>query len=246
MVASSHSTWASKVAAVEEALPVADRLEAVRARIAAAAERSDRHPLDVRLIAVTKGVAASRVDEAIAVGVEDVGENRIQEAADKQRAVRNAARWHLIGHLQTNKAGRAAALFDFVHSVDSRRVADALSSHRPPGRDPIGVLLEVELTGLPTRFGVAEADVEGVVQQLVNVPSIHVMGLMTIAPYSGNPENARPTFVRLRRVRDHMEHVTGWALPELSMGMSNDFEIAIEEGATMVRIGRAIFGERVE
>jgi PLP dependent protein len=231
--------------ALAEEMPVADRLEAVRARIEAAAQRSNRDPLDVRLIAVTKGTGADRVDKAIAAGVEDIGENRIQEAADKQREVRNAARWHLIGHLQTNKAGRAAALFDFVHSVDSTRVADALSQHRPAGRDPMVVLLEVELTGLPNRYGVAEADVEGVVQRLVNVPSIHLMGLMTIAPFSQDPEDARPSFTRLRHVRDHMEHVTGWALPELSMGMSNDFEIAIEEGATMVRIGRAIFGDRV-
>ncbi len=224
-------------------MPVADRLEAVRARIEAAAARSNRDPLDVRLIAVSKGVSAVRVDEAIAAGVVDIGENRIQEAADKQRELRNAARWHLIGHLQTNKAGRAAALFDFVHSVDSTRVADALSAHRPAGRDPIAALLEVELTGLPARYGVAEADVEGVVQRLVNVPFIHLIGLMTIAPYSNDPQDARASFTRLRRVRDHMEHVTGWALPELSMGMSNDFEVAIEEGATMVRIGRAIFGE---
>jgi pyridoxal phosphate enzyme (YggS family) len=229
-----------------EEVPVADRLEEVRARIDAAVRRADRDPDEVRLIAVTKGVSAERVDEAIAAGVEDVGENRIQEAAEKQREVRNSARWHLIGHLQTNKAGRAAALFDFVHSVDSKRIAEALSAHRPAGRDPIGVLVEVELTGLPARSGVAEADVESLVEELVNVPSIHVMGLMTIAPFSQNPDDARATFARLRRVRDHMEHVTGWALPELSMGMSNDFEIAIEEGATMVRIGRAIFGERAE
>jgi pyridoxal phosphate enzyme (YggS family) len=232
------------MAVVEEDSPVADRLEAVRARIEAAAARANCDPLDVRLIAVTKGTSAARVDEVIAAGVEDIGENRIQEAADKQREVRNPARWHLIGHLQTNKAGRAATLFDFIHSVDSTRVADALSAHRPAGRDPLGVLLEVELTGLPTRYGVAEPDVEGVVQRLVNVPSLHLVGLMTIAPYSEDPEEARATFTRLRRLRDHMEHVTGWALPELSMGMSNDFEIAIEEGATMVRIGRAIFGER--
>jgi hypothetical protein len=230
---------------VDGEAPVADRIEAVRGRINAAAARADRDPLDVLLIAVTKGVSAERVDEAISAGVEDVGENRIQEAEDKQGAVRHTARWHLIGHLQTNKAGRAAALFDFVHSVDSRRVAEALSTHRPPGLDPMGVLLEVELTGLATRFGVHEGDVEGVVQELVNVPAIHLMGLMTIAPFSEDPEDARATFARLRHVRDHMEHVTGWALPELSMGMSNDFEVAIEEGATMVRVGRAIFGERV-
>ena len=228
---------------MEAVPPVANRLARVRARITAAALRSERDPSDVRLIAVSKGMPAARVDAAIDAGVEDIGENRIQEAADKQLEVRNAARWHLIGHLQTNKAARAAALFDFVHSVDSLRVADALSTHRPPGRDPIGVLLEVELTGLPTRYGVAESDVEAVVQQLVNVPAIHLMGLMTIAPFSDDPEDARASFVRLRHIRDHMEHATGWALPELSMGMSNDFEIAIEEGATMVRVGRAIFGE---
>jgi PLP dependent protein len=225
-------------------MPVADRLQAVRARIDAAAARVNRDPLDILLIAVTKGVRAERVDEAIDAGVEDVGENRVQEASDKQGEVRNTARWHLIGHLQTNKAGRAAALFDFVHSVDSRRIADALSSHRPPGLDPIGVLLELELTGQANRFGVREADVEGLVQQLVNVPFLHLMGLMTIAPFSEDPEGARATFTRLRHIRDHMEHVTGWALPELSMGMSNDFEVAIEEGSTMVRVGRAIFGER--
>jgi PLP dependent protein len=230
--------------ALAKEMPVADRLQAVQARIEAAAARANRDPLDVRLIAVTKGTSADRVDEVIAAGVGDIGENRIQEAADKQREVRNAARWHLIGHLQTNKAARAAALFDFVHSVDSTRIAEALSAHRPAGRDPIGVLLEVELTGMPSRYGVAEGDVEGVVQHLVNVPSLHLIGLMTIAPFSENPEDARASFTRLRHARDHMEHVTGWALPELSMGMSNDFEIAIEEGATMVRIGRAIFGER--
>ena len=232
--------------ALVEKVPVADRLETVRARIAAAAARANRDPLDIRLIAVSKGMPAARVDEAIAAGVEDIGENRIQEAADKQREVCNAARWHLIGHLQTNKAGRAAALFDFVHSVDSKRVADALSSHRPAGRDPIGVLVEVDLTGLPSCSGIPESGVEALVEELVNVPAIHVMGLMTIAPFTDNPEDARASFTRLRHVRDHMEHVTGWALPELSMGMSNDFEIAIEEGATMVRVGRAIFGERVE
>lgn len=223
--------------------PVAVRVRRVRARIAAAAQRAGRDPDDVSLIAVTKGTPAARVDAAIAAGVADVGENRVQEAADKQRGVASAARWHLVGHLQTNKAARAARLFDVVHSVDSRRVADALSANRPAGRAPIIVLLEVELTGLATRFGVAEADVEAVIGQLVNVPAIHLMELMTIAPHAEDPEAARPFFTRLRRLRDHMQHVTGWALPELSMGMTDDFEVAVEEGATMVRIGRAIFGD---
>ena len=222
--------------------PVADRIERVRARIAAAAERTNRDPADVLLIAVTKGTPAANVNAAIAAGITDVGENRVQEAADKQLLVKGDVRWHLIGHLQTNKAARAARLFDVVHSVDSKRVADALSVNRPRDRDPIIVLLEVELTGISTRFGVAEADVEGVIEELVNVPSIHVIGLMTIAPHLEDPEGARPYFARLRHLRDHVEHVTGWALPELSMGMSDDFDVAVEEGATMVRVGRAIFG----
>jgi hypothetical protein len=222
--------------------PVAVRIERVRARIAAAAERAERDPEDVLLVAVTKGTAAANVNAAIAAGITDIGENRVQEASDKQQLIAGNVRWHLIGHLQTNKASRAARLFDVVHSVDSRRVADALSANRPRDRDPLIVLLEVELTGIPTRFGVAEADVEGVIQELVNVPSIHVMGLMTIAPHLEDAEGARPYFARLRHLRDHVEHVTGWALPELSMGMSDDFEVAVEEGATMVRVGRAIFG----
>ena len=208
-----------------------------------AAERADRDPAGVRLVAVTKGTPASRVDEAIAAGASDIGENRVQEAETKQREVTGTARWHLIGHLQTNKAGRAAAMFDVVHSVDSRRVAEALAAHRPAGRDPLMVLVEVDLTGLPTRYGVAEADVEGLVHELVNVPSMHLMGLMTIAPQADDPEAARPYFARLRRLRDHVQHVSGWAMPELSMGMTDDFEIAIEEGATMVRVGRAIFAD---
>lgn len=224
--------------------PIAARIKQIRARIDAAAQRAGRDPAAVSLIAITKGTPAAGVDAAIAAGVENIGENRVQEAADKQRQVTNIARWHLVGHLQTNKAARAATLFDVVHSVDSRRVADALSANRPPGRDPMVVLLEVELTGLPTRFGVPEADVEDVIHQLVNVPAIHLMGLMTIAPHAEDPEGARPFFTRLRHLRDHMQHVSGWALPELSMGMSDDYEVAVEEGATMVRIGRAIFGSR--
>ncbi len=222
--------------------PVAVRISRVRARIEAAAQRAGRDPSEVTLVAISKGTAAANVDAAIAAGVEDVGENRVQEAVDKHREVTNVARWHLVGHLQTNKAARAAMLFDVVHSVDSRRVADVLSANRPSGRDPLVVLLEVELTGLPTRYGVSEVDVEGVIGQLVNVPAIHLLGLMTIAPHAEDPEAARPFFARLRHLRDHMQHVTGWALPELSMGMTDDFEVAVEEGATMVRIGRAIFG----
>ncbi len=211
--------------------------------MAASAERSGRDPESVRLVAVTKGTPANRIDEAIAAGATDIGENRVQEAEEKQRAVTGTARWHLIGHLQTNKAGRAAHLFDVVHSVDSRRVAEALATHRAATRDPLIVLVEVDLTGQPKRYGVAEADVEGLVHELVNVPSMHLMGLMTIAPQVDDPEEARPYFARLRHLRDHMQHVSGWALPELSMGMSHDFEVAIEEGATMVRVGRAIFAE---
>ena len=216
-------------------------LDDVRARIASAAARTGRTPSDVRLVAVTKGVDVARIEAAIAADVTDIGENRVQEAATKHDRVRAAATWHLIGHLQTNKAARASAIFDVVHSVDSERVARALALHRPADRDPLAVLIEVELTGQPSRAGVREDDAETLVRSLLGLPGIHLVGLMTIAPQVTDPEQARPAFVRLRQLRDRVEQASGWPLPELSMGMSEDFEVAVEEGATMVRIGRAIF-----
>jgi pyridoxal phosphate enzyme (YggS family) len=223
---------------------LADRLAAARSRISAAATRAGRDPAAVRLIAVTKTFAAQRAAEVVRLGVGDLGENRVQEAAAKAAELPPEVRWHLIGHLQTNKASRAAGLFHTVHSVDSERVAAALSDRRPLDMAPLDVLVEVELTGLAGHTGVPPERLAGVAAAAAGMPRLRLRGLMTMAPLVAAPEAARPTFVRLRGLRDELEQRLGRQLPELSMGMSDDFEVAVEEGATMVRLGRALFGER--
>jgi pyridoxal phosphate enzyme (YggS family) len=221
-----------------------ERLAAVRARIDAAARRAGRDPAAVRLIAATKTVAAPRVAEIVALGVRDLGENRVQEAVGKAAGLPPEVRWHLIGHLQTNKAARAASLFDVVHSVDSERVAEALSARRPEEMAPLEVLIEVELTGIAGHTGLAPERLAEVAAAVASMPRLRLQGLMTMAPWVSELEAARPTFARLRTLRDELEQRLGRQLPELSMGMSNDFEVAVEEGATMVRTGTALFGER--
>jgi pyridoxal phosphate enzyme (YggS family) len=222
---------------------LADRIATVRERITAAARAAQREPNEVRLIAVTKGVDTDIVQRAVALGVEDIGENRVLEAEAKRAQVTGAARWHLIGHLQTNKARRAAAIFDAVHSVDSERVARALAMLRPHERDPIALLIEVELTGIAGRTGVSAAGAEPLMRAIVGLPGVHLLGLMTIAAPSENGDDPRRIFAELRTLRDALQRGSGWPLPELSMGMTGDFEAAIAEGATMVRVGRAIFSD---
>ena len=223
---------------------MAATLQRVRERIAIAAERAGRDPATVRLIAVTKGVDASRANEAIAAGARDIGENRVQEAYAKHPQVSGTATWHLIGHLQTNKAKRAAEIFDVVHSIDSGRVAGALAANHRPHCGPLRVLIEVELTGIAGRAGVPPDGVESLLRAISHVDGLAVEGLMTIAPPVNDPAGAAPYFRRLRELRDQLADHLMVPLPELSMGMTDDFEVAIGEGATMVRIGRAIFGER--
>lgn len=224
---------------------LAERLSAVRSRIANAAERAGRDPGAVLLVAATKTIEPARVEELIALGVRDLGENRVQEAAAKAAALPDPSlRWHLIGHLQTNKANRAAPLFDVVHSIDSGRVAEALSSRRPDGMAPLDVLVEAELTGIPGHTGIPPEQLEDAVRTILAQPRLRLRGLMTMAPPVDDPVAARPTFARLRTLRDELQQRLGTALPELSMGMSSDYEAAVEEGATIVRLGRALFGER--
>ena len=223
---------------------VREAVAAVRDRIEAAAGRAGRDPAAVRLIAVTKSVETARIVEAVEAGVVDLGENRVQEAVVKVERLPAGLRWHLLGHLQQNKAGRAAALFDVVHSVDSVRIGEALAARRPEQRGVLPVLLEVELTGLPGHTGFTEAALAAGLAALRAVPGLRVEGLMTMAPPADDPAATRPTFARLRRLRDALEQQTGQPLPELSMGMTGDFDVAVEEGSTMVRVGRAIFGER--
>lgn len=220
----------------------------VQARIAAAARRGGRRPEDVTLVAVTKGVDAPQILEAVAAGVQDLGENRVQEAVPKIQALRPLlgrpgalrVRWHLVGHLQRNKVREAVALFTVIHSLDGARLAADVSRRAAA---PVDVLLQVNVAGEAQKFGVSPQQAPAVLREIAGLPALHVVGLMTIAPLSGDPEETRPVFGRLRGLRDDLEAlgIAGVTLPHLSMGMSGDFEIAVEEGATMVRIGRAIF-----
>ena len=208
--------------------------------MAAACRQAGRSPDEVTLVGVSKGMPASRVAEAHAAGLQDVGENRVQEAAAKIEALAAQGvrpRWHLVGHLQTNKAKTVTGLFAILHSVDSVRLAQALSRR---AREPLPILLEVNVAQEASKFGFTPQEVASALRSIVDLPNLDVRGLMTIAPQTDQPESVRPVFQRLRELRDEL------GLRELSMGMTNDFEVAIEEGATMVRVGRAIFGERSE
>ena len=218
-------------------IDVAANVAAVRERIARAAERSRRDPSTIVLVAAAKTKSAAMLDQAIAAGVTDVGENYVQEAAAKKEDVRLPARWHLIGHLQRNKAKRAAEVFDVVQSVDGVEVAEALSRQAEAAKRTIPVLIEVNLGAEASKTGVGPAAVANLISRLRELPHLVVQGLMTIPPPLG-AEESRPHFRRLRELGAEL------GLRELSMGMTDDFEVAIEEGATMVRIGRAIFGAR--
>jgi PLP dependent protein len=252
---------------------IATRIEAVRERIVVAARRAGRSPDEIRLVGVSKTHAPELVAQALAAGLRDFGENRVQEAEPKITALvaeRSAITWHLIGHLQSNKARRAAALFDLIHSVDSLHLAEALArgvggpgvgvrssapSPQPLTPNPLPILLQVNVSGEASKDGFALAGWEqrpevreaffAQVERLLALPALRVGGLMTIAPWGEDPQAARPSFRSARQLRDAL----GRRFPDadwsaLSMGMTDDFEVAIEEGATIVRVGRAIFGAR--
>ena len=221
------------------------RLDEVRGRISAAAARSGRPAGSVLLVGVTKTVAAVLVARAVELGLADLGENRVQEAQPKILAVgRDRARWHMVGHLQRNKAGRAVDLFDRVHSVDSLELAEALSRRAVEAGRRLPALVEVNVSGEPSKFGVGPEYLERLLEAIAGLPGLAVDGLMTVGQAVASPADARPGFARLRELRDRAEARLGLRLPELSMGMSGDFEAAVEEGSTMVRIGTALFGPR--
>jgi PLP dependent protein len=199
----------------------------------------------VRLIGVVKRVPAEVVREAVALGLEDLGENRVQEAKAKIAAVgRSAARWHMIGHLQSNKAGAVVELFDRVHAIDGPGLARELSRRAVAARRTVPVLVEVNVTGEATKFGVAPEALEALLTEVARLPGLALDGLMTVGRPVAEAEEARPDFAKLRSLRDRAASNVGLSLPELSMGMSGDFEVAVEEGATLVRVGSAIFGPR--
>ncbi|HTO91517.1 MAG TPA: YggS family pyridoxal phosphate-dependent enzyme [Candidatus Sulfotelmatobacter sp.] len=220
------------------------RLNEIRSRISRAAARAGRSPGDVILIAVTKTVPPATVAEAIALGLTDLGENRVQEAEAKIRLLGSTVRWHLIGHLQRNKAGKAVELFERVHSVDDVELAVTLDRRAAAARRRLPVLIEVNVSGEPSKFGVAPEGLEELVGRVASMPSLSLDGLMTVGAPVARPEDAREGFERLRWLRDRASERTGVALPHLSMGMSGDFEVAIESGSTMVRLGTALFGPR--
>lgn len=226
-------------------MSVDERLRILRERIADAAARSGRSGEAVRLVGVSKSVAAPRVADAVLAGLSDIGENRVQEAADKipevLRLVPQAPTWHLVGHLQTNKAKAAVRLFDTVQSVDSVRVAERLSQ---TADRTILVLLEVQFVRAADRFGFDLEEVAEALDRIGALPNIDARGLMTVAPLGLSPEETRGVFRALREKRDRIQEARpGLAPLELSMGMTDDYPIAIEEGATIVRIGRAIFAD---
>jgi pyridoxal phosphate enzyme (YggS family) len=197
------------------------------------------------LVAVVKTVPAEAVAEALALGVRDLGESRVQEAQARiARVGRDAARWHMVGHLQRNKAGHAVELFDRIHSVDGLALAEALSRRASAAGHRVPVMVEINIAAEPTKHGVSPEDAAMLVEGVARLPGLALDGLMTVAPRVPRPDEARPHFARLRALRDTLATTTGVALPELSMGMSDDFEEAIAEGSTMVRVGTALFGTR--
>lgn len=235
-------------------------LACVTERITTAAQKVGRSADEVTLVAVTKTHSASVVTAAFEEGLRDFGENRVEEASQKIPAVRdrisasNGPRWHMVGHLQRRKARLAIALFDIIHSVDSLRLAERINRMAAESEKVVPVLLEINVSGEASKYGFdrspmatpgTEAAFFVEVEQILELPCLRPCGLMTMAPIVSDPEQARPVFVALRKVRDDLSRrfpKVDWR--ELSMGMTDDFEVAIEEGATMVRIGRAIFGER--
>ena len=213
-----------------------ERLEQVKNRIASAAERANRSPGEITLIAVTKKFPAATIREAYEAGLRDFGENYVQEFEDKAGELRDleGARFHLIGHLQSNKTRKAAELFQVIQTVDSPKLARRLDAE---GR-PLEVMIEVKVSGEEAKSGCAPEEIEELIPAIQACPHLRLRGLMTMPPWSDDPEAPRPHFVRLRQLAE--QH----GLKDLSMGMSHDLETAIEEGATMVRVGTALFGPR--
>jgi hypothetical protein len=232
---------------------IRERLDSVRERIAAAARRAGRRPEEIRLVAVSKTQSPERMAEAIEAGAGILGENRVQEARDKREAMDPAlagrAQWHLIGSLQRNKARLVPGLFDVVESLDSADVAEELARRvqifgYAPGQTPMGVFLQVNTGEESQKGGVAPSELPVLLEEVSRLEALRVEGLMCIPPLGRKPEESRPHFQLLRRLRDEAQARGFPSLRELSMGMSGDFEIAIEEGATLVRIGTAVFGPR--
>lgn len=225
-------------------MDLAGRLAAIRARMAEACRRAGRPVESVELIAVTKTFGPDAVREAWEAGVRIMGENRVQEAAAKIPQCIGGPEWHLIGHLQRNKVRPALERFSCIHAVDSLRLLEQIDGVAGSlGARPL-ILLEINASGESSKFGLRPEEVPAVIERALELRHVTLEGLMTLAPATPDPETTRPVFARVRECRDRWEQAFGLALPRLSMGMSGDFEVAIEEGATWIRIGTALFGNR--
>jgi pyridoxal phosphate enzyme (YggS family) len=222
---------------------VKENLLRVRERIERAAQKAGRDPKEIKLVAVSKTVEVARIKEAIEAGVSILGENYVQEAQKKIEALGKPVSWHFIGHLQSNKVRDAVRLFDVIHSIDSIPLAEELNRRAEQPDRVIKVMIEVNLSKEATKFGTDEEKVLNLAKRIQSSKHLSLEGLMTMPPYFDSPEMSRPYYVALRELKERMTK-EGIPMKELSMGMSNDFEIAIEEGATYVRVGTAIFGPR--
>ncbi len=227
-------------------MSIEENLNRIRERVAAAAKRAGRDLLSVKLIAVTKTIEPERIREAVTAGARVLGENRVQEAKDKIEKLGPIASWHLIGHLQSNKAKYAVKLFDLIHSVDNIGLAQEIDKQAAKIGKVQDVLIEVSIAGEAAKAGVAIPEATALVREAAKLKHISVKGLMTVPPLLDDPEAVRPYFQKLREMAAGIaaERIPGVSMQELSMGMSGDFEVGIEEGATMVRVGTAIFGKR--
>ncbi|MFQ5848581.1 MAG: YggS family pyridoxal phosphate-dependent enzyme [Candidatus Methylomirabilales bacterium] len=226
-------------------MTIKERVERVREAIAAAALRVGRDPGEVLVVGVAKTFPARAVQEAVAAGLTDIGENRVQEAKAKIAEVGAPCRWHMVGHLQTNKARLAVQLFDWIQSLDSLKLAHEVEKAGSGLGRRVKTLVEVNLAQESSKTGVGEAELLPFLEQAGSLPHVSIEGLMAMPPFDPNPEGVRPYFQRMRRLRDEAaSRFPRLGLSHLSMGMSHDFEVAVEEGATVVRIGTAIFGPR--
>ena len=225
---------------------IADNILRIRENIADAARRANRNPSDIRLMGVTKTVDDQRIEEAIRSGLDIIGENYVQEGKRKIEKMGKTLEWHMIGHLQTNKAKYAVRLFDMIHSVDRLKLAQELDKRAGAAGIRMKILVEVNVSGEETKSGIARSDAIDLIKEISTLEHISLQGLMTMPPWFDNPEDARPYFAALRELRDEIikENIPNVEMNELSMGMTQDYQVAVEEGATIVRIGTAIFGER--
>ncbi|GFN24060.1 YggS family pyridoxal phosphate-dependent enzyme [Thermanaeromonas sp. C210] len=226
---------------------IRENVAEVRERIARAARKVGRQPEEITLIAVTKNVPVERIKEAVDAGIKELGENRVQELLEKQAGLAEEdISWHLIGHLQRNKVKYVWNRVRLIHSLDSLQLARELEKRAAPAGERIKVLVEVNVAGESSKFGLPVEAVPGFLKELTGFKSLEVLGLMTVAPFVNDPEEVRPVFRRLRELAGEIEALAlpGVEMRYLSMGMTNDFEVAVEEGSNMVRIGTAIFGPR--